>query len=827
MKKLSLFLLPAVIGLLASGCARIEQLNPERPVEQEEILIHKSFLAETAETRSTLDGVTVMFAKGESMSIWDGSANQEFTADDSGSSVSFSGDVSSTATEFYALTPYTESTVFAQNGTTLTAALTLPSTQEATVGSFADSANISAAQSDSEDSFMLQNVLAVVKMTLASANLDGHQIKSIELTSTNPLAGDVVVTYGDTPTAAAGTNTVKTVKLAHADGSALADGTYYLTLLPNAGGQISLKFTATDGYIATKTATLNSAFSANTIKNLGSVKGLNWEAPKYYFVPVATISEGTYMIVANSEGSLLAAKAVAPSSGNTYGYPKPRNVTNNVNNVGVLEMDDLTDAYAFSETENGYTIQQLKDNKYWYQYSNYASISLAGEVSDQSYYSITANADGTFNLKSKTNNRFLQYTTNNNGEFRSYASVNGIVPTLYKQVSPDEAHVLLITQVASSVNSYSATLNASYSGLFPLNAVNVGFRYGTSASNLNQEVYVDGSFTTTSGTISALIESLDENTTYYYRVTMQVWDAASNTYKEFVGEVMSFTTSESAPVTDWKGWLELPANTLTADNYIYDEQKVGTERNYTMSYDTETYAAMWVAYPLYTATMFEKDNTWTRPSNWSYNGHIPNIYQIDIRNHSYGVNWTEDYGNELYARGHQIPNADRSNKGVSSEFQSQTFLVTNSTPQIQNRFNGSIWSNLEDGVRDVASGTDTLYVITGPVFQKVGETKTIKYITPQDDTGKSVPVPNYYWKALLKVKRTGNTVTDALAIGFWYEHKSYPLNESYSKSDYVVSIKDIEKWTGLDLFTNLPGDNSSGLESTAQANTSWSDFKSF
>ena len=833
MKKLSLFLLPAVIGLLASGCARIEQLNPERPVEQEEILIHKSFLAETAETRSTLEGVTVMFAKGESISIWDGSENREFKADDSGSSVSFSGDVSSTATEFYALTPYTESTVFAQNGTTLTAALTLPSTQEATVGSFADGANISAAQSDSEDSFSLQNVLAVAKMTLASANLDGHQVKSIELTSTHPLAGDVVVTYGDTPTAAAGTNTVKTVKLAHADGSALADGTYYLTLLPNAGGQISLKFTDTDGNTATKTATLNSAFSANTIKNLGSVKGLNWEAPKYFFMPVSEVTEGTYMIVANNNGKLIAAKAVIPNSGNTYGYPQADIVTDKVDNNGFIVMDDLSEAFVFTNTSNGYTIQQLYDYKFWYQSSsNYTNISIGNTVSTSNnnyFYTISASSNGTFSIKSKKTDQYLQFSTNYNS-FGSYSNATGIVPTLYKLVEDPtavEARVSLTTLAADGINSYSAVLKASYSGLFPLNAVNVGFRYGTSASNLNQEVYVDESFTTTSGTISALIESLDENTTYYYRVTMQVWDAASNTYKEFVGEVMSFTTSESAPVTNWKGWLELPANTLTADNYIYDEQKVGTERNYTMSYDTETYAAMWVAYPLYTAVMYEQDYTWTRPSNWSYNGHIPNIYQIDIRSHSYGVEWKEDYGNELYARGHQIPNADRNNKGVSSDFQGQTFLVTNSTPQIQNRFNASIWSNLEDGVRDVASGTDTLYVITGPVFQKVGETKTIKYITPQDDTEKSVPVPNYYWKALLKVKRTGNTVTDALAIGFWYEHKSYPKNESYSKSDYVVSIKDIEKWTGLDLFTNLPGDNSSGLESTAQANTSWSDFKSF
>ena len=821
-----------MLGLMAVGCARVEPEVPGGAAEEEEILISKSFQAGVVETRTTLDGVTVLFAKDESISIWDGSGNREYKADEAGSRVSFSGEVSSAATEFYALSPYSSSTLFSKSGTTVMAKTTLPSVQEATAGSFADGANISAAQSTSDDSFSMENVLSVAKFTLASANLGGHQIASIELTSTYPLAGDVVVTYGDVPSAAAGTSTVTSVMLSHADGSAFDDGTYYMTLLPNEGGQITLKFTATDGYTATKTATLKSAFEAGAIKNLGTVKGLAWEEPKYYFMPVSEVTEGTYLIVSNINGALLAAQAVIPDNGKTYGYPQPFDVTEKVDYHGFIVMENLEKAFVFSDTGSGYTIRQLYDDKYWNQYStSYTSISISDAVTQNKnnfLYTISYIEDGTFSIKNKTTNQYLQYSTRY-GSFGSYSSASGIVPTLYRLVDPGsvQAQVSLTTLAASGIGSSSAVLNASYSGLFPLNVQEVGFYYGTSVSNLSEFVYVNDAFTTASGTISALVESLAENTTYYYQATMQVYDPVTKLFKEFKGSVMSFTTTESAPVTDWKGWLELPANTLTADRYIYDEQRVGSDRNYTMSYDTQTYAAMWVAYPLYAATMFEEDNTWDRPSNWSYNGHFSSDYQVNVRQRSYGVNWSADYGNELYARGHQIPNADRNNKGVSSSFQGQTFLVTNSTPQIQNRFNASIWSNLESGVRDVARGTDTLYVITGPVFQKVGETKTIKYINPQDDPGKSVPVPNYYWKALLKVKRTGQTVTDALAIGFWYEHKSYPLKEAYDKSDYVVSIKDIETWTGLDLFVNLPGDKDSGIEKTAQENSNFDVFRSF
>lgn len=826
MKKIAFLCLPFALAVVA-GCSQIEQDIPEIPAEEQEILIPKSFQAGVVETRTTLDGVTVLFAKDESISIWDGSGNREYKADEAGANVSFSGEVSASATEFFALSPYSASTVFTKSGNTVTAKTTLPSTQEAVPGTFANGMNISAAKSDSDDSFALENVLGVAKFTLSEANLGGHQIASIELTSSYPLAGDVVVTYGETATAEAGTNTVNTLTLAHADGSALTDGTYYLTLLPNAGGQITLKFTATDGYTATKTATLKSAFEAGSIKNLGTVKGLNWEAPKYYFMPATEMTEGTYLIVVKDGDKLYAAKPVDPSTGNSYGYLARYDVTGLVDHMGFIVMENQNNAFTFSNTSQGYTIQQVLNDLYWYQDGSFNTISVAESVSQ--YYSVSKQADGTFKITNKTKNKFMQYRSGYES-FGSYSSAqsDGIVPTLYRLVDPAtvSATVTLTTLDATGITSASAVLNASYSNLFPVNPVNVGFYYGTSESNLNHEVYVNDVFSASSGSISAEITSLSEKTTYYYRVKMEVWDPVTGVYKEFLGEIKSFQTAENAPVTKWKGWLELPANTLTASNYIYDEQKVETVRNYTISYDTSTYASMWVAYPLYSATIGQ-GSTWTRPTNWSYNGHIDTEYQVNILKNSYGVNWTEDYGNELYSRGHQIPNADRNNRGVSSDFQSQTFLVTNSTPQIQNRFNGSIWGRLEDGVRSVALATDTVYVVTGPVFQKIGETKTIKYIHPEPDPNKEVPVPNYYWKALLKVKWNGKTVTSASAIGFWYEHKSYVNGEKYDDSQFIVSVKDIENWTGLDLFANLPGDKDSGIEKTAQENTNWNTFKSF
>ena len=181
--------------------------------------------------------------------------------------------------------------------------------------------------------------------------------------------------------------------------------------------------------------------------------------------------------------------------------------------------------------------------------------------------------------------------------------------------------------------------------------------------------------------------------------------------------------------------------------------------------------------------------------------------------------------NDLYARGHNIPNADRN---ADNDMMRQTFCVTNSTPQIQNRFNSTIWNAVEEQVRTLAQATDTLYVVTGASFRKTNGSESIKYITPQLDTDKSVPVPNYYWKVLLKVSWSGRSVSSASAIGIWIPHGEYTKpSGGWNYSSYAMSVDQIEAWTGFDLFANLPGDNSSGIEKSAEANTSWQSFQSF
>ena len=164
-----------------------------------------------------------------------------------------------------------------------------------------------------------------------------------------------------------------------------------------------------------------------------------------------------------------------------------------------------------------------------------------------------------------------------------------------------------------------------------------------------------------------------------------------------------------------------------------------------------------------------------------------------------------------------IPNGSRN--GIRA-MQLQTFYATNSVPQRQDYFNGSIWAKLENALQGMTSSTDTVYVVTGVAFQKVGESKTVKYIKPAKDS-KQCPVPNYFYKVALKVKRSGSAITDACAVGVWMEHRDYNSGETYDK--FTVTVDQIEEWLGLNFFTNLP----EGLQTMAEKNSSWSTFASF
>lgn len=137
-----------------------------------------------------------------------------------------------------------------------------------------------------------------------------------------------------------------------------------------------------------------------------------------------------------------------------------------------------------------------------------------------------------------------------------------------------------------------------------------------------------------------------------------------------------------------------------------------------------------------------------------------------------------DYTRSGYSRGHMVPAGDMAFNELAMQ---ETFYMSNMTPQLI-PFNGGVWRELEESVRDWAYKYDELLVASGPVFDDV-----TKYI---GQTSK-VRVPSAFFKIIVDYRGK-----DSKGIAFLIPHE---ISER-SLMDYAISIDDLEEKLGLDFF---------------------------
>ena len=238
-------------------------------------------------------------------------------------------------------------------------------------------------------------------------------------------------------------------------------------------------------------------------------------------------------------------------------------------------------------------------------------------------------------------------------------------------------------------------------------------------------------------------------------------------------------TPEPMPDVDLAkmGWLELPAmDNPNIGYYSHSFSMNGkTYRNYSFGWSQKDRVALWVAYPL---CKFYTNKTVDRTNAWALDPLL-------------GEDSAAPFGGYAgsYARGHQLPSADRL---CCYEANAQTFYGTNMTPQL-NAHNEGIWSDLEGKVRSIANNSDTTYVVTGVIVSASSKKE-------KDSYDKSVTIPDAYFKVLLRYGKS-STLGQWNAAAFYLEHRSY--SGSIGK-EHSMSVDELEELTGFDFFVNLP-----------------------
>ncbi len=199
---------------------------------------------------------------------------------------------------------------------------------------------------------------------------------------------------------------------------------------------------------------------------------------------------------------------------------------------------------------------------------------------------------------------------------------------------------------------------------------------------------------------------------------------------------------------------------------------------YSLSYNETHEQAEWTAHILRESDI--KTNNFKRP-----------YFEVDNTVKTGAAHW-RNYKKSGYDRGHLVPAGDRTS---SKNAYNETFLTSNISPQ-KHEFNAGVWNRLEQKTRYYAKRYDEIYVITGPVFK--GE---------MDEIGtENVTVPHSFYKIIYRQDESDN----GKILAFLMPHKE----SDQAIYDYVTSVDEIEKETGIDFFSQLSDNIENRLEAS-------------
>lgn len=202
---------------------------------------------------------------------------------------------------------------------------------------------------------------------------------------------------------------------------------------------------------------------------------------------------------------------------------------------------------------------------------------------------------------------------------------------------------------------------------------------------------------------------------------------------------------------------------------------------YTLSYSEEHEQAEWVFYKLTSSKLnlrIERKNNFRQD---------PKVKTSSAQLY--------DYKGSGYDRGHLAPAADMK---YNSNSMSESFYLTNISPQSAS-FNRGVWRKIEKKIRDWSYIYGELIIITGPILQcdSFGE---IGY--------NKVTIPKWYYKVVIDPDNFERN------LAFLIQN----AGSSESIKSFVVTIDQLEEFSGIDFFYNLSDGIEESFESSKNLN---------
>ena len=207
-------------------------------------------------------------------------------------------------------------------------------------------------------------------------------------------------------------------------------------------------------------------------------------------------------------------------------------------------------------------------------------------------------------------------------------------------------------------------------------------------------------------------------------------------------------------------------------------EQILRRKAYYVSYNNETKCPNWVAWHL---TANHADGGVQRFSGYMEDEDVPTPRATE-----------NDYCGSGWSHGHMCPAGD--NKWDEVAMMESNYL-TNICPQDRS-LNSGVWNRIEMDCRKWAKKYGDLYIVCGPVLLKRGH----ETIGPN-----KVCVPEAFFKVILCLQEKPK------AIGFIIRNNG----GTKKKDQFINTVDDVERITGIDFFPVLPDDIENEVEATA------------
>lgn len=277
----------------------------------------------------------------------------------------------------------------------------------------------------------------------------------------------------------------------------------------------------------------------------------------------------------------------------------------------------------------------------------------------------------------------------------------------------------------------------------------------------------------------------------YYEVSVPATGERGWIYRTFVRRYPGSPPEPSVPAKR----VEAPTETITPEQSAFAARhlRVGkpvvlyerAREGYAVGYDARLKIPLWVQYELRREELGgpgDRDKSGFRPDTT-----IPSGFRSERR----------DYDGSNYDQGHMAPAEDMTR---SQQVMDESHILSNIAPQVGVGFNRHIWANLEMSIRDWVQRRGTLTVITGPVF--AAENHRVSYGVVGND---NVAVPTHFYKIVLDTRDPNSPE----ALAFLLPNTAMTGRDI---SEFLTSIDEIERLTGIDFFANLPDSQEEALE---------------